>query len=329
MFIKIYLSVLVVLLTSGFVCRAQNSQYVIVIHGGAGNISSETLSDFDQVAYYDALNKAVSSGAEMLDNGAAAIDVVTDVVCMLEDNPLFNAGKGAAFTREGANELEAAVMDGKTLNAGAVACIKTIKNPVAAALKVMKNSSCVFMVGPGADAFAKMQGLKTVDNSYFFTFDRWNEFRNSKQREMETERALMNLKGTVGCVCLDKYGNVASATSTGGTSGKRPGRVGDTPIIGAGTYADNSTCAVSCAGFGEAILVNGLAREVSLLMKYKGYSLDKASSEAIQILNKPKRDAALIAVDAKGNFSIKFNTPGMFRAYKTSSGLFKVQLFEN
>ncbi len=300
---------------------------VIVIHGGAGNISTSTLTSYDEISYKEELDKTIEAGYEMLNSGASAVDVCANVVAMMENSPLFNAGKGAAFTREGHNELEAAIMDGSNLHAGAIAYVKTVKNPILGALKVMTNSSAVLMVGEPAENFCKLQGLKMVDNSYFFSFDRWNDFRNLKQREIQTEQSLMKLKGTVGCVCLDKYGNIASATSTGGTNMKRSGRIGDSPLIGLGTYADNNSCAISCAGHGEVIITHCLASTVSNLIKYKKLSLEEACEIAIKSF-KQDQEAALIAVDKYGHYSIKFNTIGMFRAFKTYKGEKEVKLFD-
>jgi L-asparaginase / beta-aspartyl-peptidase len=325
---KISLLAILILVVSNV--AAQRQDYVIVIHGGAGNIQKEYLSVYDEISYYSLLSDILDIGAEMLENGATSVDVVAKVISLMEDSPLFNAGKGATFNRDGNNELEAAIMDGKTLAAGAVAGVTDIKNPILAAQKILSTSVHTFMVGNGASAYARLQGLKIVDNSYFFTFQRWTDFQSAKQREMEREKDLMKMKGTVGCVALDKYGNLAAGTSTGGLPMKRAGRVGDSPLIGIGTYANNKTCAVSCAGSGEAIIKNTVAYDISALIEYKGLTLDKATDYVVNTkMKQTGGDLGVIAIDRNGNISIKFNTSGMFRAYKNSNKQREVLIYGN
>jgi beta-aspartyl-peptidase (threonine type) len=246
---------------------------------------------------------------------------------MMEDCPLFNAGKGAVFNAEGKNEMDAAIMDGKTGLAGAVAGVTTIRNPITAARAVMAKSEHVMLAGKGAETFATEQGLAIVSPEYFFTQSRWDAYLKAKANADSID-ALDKKHGTVGCVALDKYGNLAAATSTGGMMLKKYGRIGDSPIIGAGTYADNNTCAVSTTGHGEFFIRNVVAYDISALMKYKGLSLIQAANEVIMIkLKNQGGDGGIIAVDKNGNIAMPFNTSGMFRGFIKSGGEMKVAMF--
>lgn len=298
----------------------------IVIHGGAGVMKKERMSEERQAEYIKTLNIALDKGDKMLKTGASAVDVVTSVIHILEDSPLFNAGKGAVFTHEEKVELDASIMEGKTLNAGAVAGVTDIKNPISAAKEVMYNSKHVFLSGKGASEFARESDLEMVPNSYFHTKARLESVRKLIQRERKAKEN--DNIGTVGCVVLDKQGNLAAGTSTGGMTNKKYGRIGDAPIIGAGTYANNSTCAVSCTGHGEYYIRLGFARDVSALMEYKGLEVEEACKEEIRKLTKLGGTGGVIALDRKGNVAMEFNTSGMFRAYINSKGAREVAIFE-
>ena len=294
----------------------EDGGFVLVIHGGAGTILKENMSDEKEQQIKIKLQEALQVGSEILKNGGSSLDAVTETICVLEDSPLFNAGKGAVFTAEGVNEMDASIMDGSDLNAGAVAGVRTIKNPIRAARAVMEASPHVLLSGAGADTFALLEGLVIVDPEYFFTKNRWESFQKVKAKKEQGEK-----HGTVGAVALDKHGNLAVATSTGGMTYKMKGRVGDSPIIGAGTYADNKTCAVSATGHGEFFMRNVVAYDISALMKYKGLSLSEAADEVIQQkLKSIGGDGGIIAVDKNGNFTMTFNTAGMYRGFITSEG---------
>jgi len=325
MLMKISTTLLLILICSVYSCenielKDKNPQWVIVIHGGAGTILKSDMSDEMEAAYKQKLSEALELGSEILRNGGSSLDAVSTAINCMEDSPLFNAGKGSVFTAEGKNEMDASIMDGATLNAGAVAGIKTIKNPVLAARKVMENSPHVMLTGEGADEFAKNQGLEIVDSSYFFTERRWESFK----------RANKNKFGTVGAVALDMNGNLAAATSTGGMTNKMKGRVGDSPIIGAGTYADNKACAVSATGHGEYFIRNVVAYDINALMKYSGVSLKEAATYVImKKLKEQGAEGGIIAVDKAGNFVTIFNTAGMYRAYQNSNGYKQIAIFNN
>jgi len=296
--------------------------YVIVIHGGAGNVSPEYIREELQNQYIDALGMALDRGKQVLENGGSGIDAVEQVIRVMEDSPLFNAGKGAVFTHEGKNEMDASIMDGLTLNAGAVASVGDIKNPISAARMVMDNSEHVMLFGGGASRFAREQGLEIVDSSYFYTERRWK----SLQRILE--RDSVEKYSTVGCVVMDTEGNLAAGTSTGGMTNKKFGRVGDSPIIGAGTYANNRTCAISATGHGEYFIRYTVAHDISTLMEYKGLSLEKAAHTVIhEKLNPLDGKGGVIGIDSKGNIVMEFNTTGMFRGYVTASGKKEIALF--
>ena len=318
--------------------------FVLVIHGGAGTITRQNMTEQNERAYKLSLEKALRAGYEILNSGGSSLDAVEATVKILEDNPLFNAGKGAVFTHEGKIELDAAIMNGKNLAAGSMAGVTIIKNPVSGARAVMEKSGHVMLIGKGAEAFAAEQGLDIVDPSYFYTQSRWDSLQNLiKQDSIKNKINKVNTKtlveeaknndskfGTVGAVALDVQGNLAAATSTGGMSNKKYGRVGDVPIIGAGTYANNATCAISCTGWGEFFIRLVVAKSVSDLMEYKNLSLQKAAEE--MIMKKVPQlggDGGLIAVDKKGNFAMPFNTAGMYRGYIRSDGKAVVKIYRD
>lgn len=297
-----------------------SQNYTIVIHGGAGNVDPN-MPDSLQQLFLATLDSALNIGSTTLNSGGTALDAVEKVVNYLEDCPLYNAGKGAVFTWDGKNELDASIMDGSMLKAGAVAGVSRIKNPITAARKVMEVSPHVMLSGPGADEFAKTMGLEMVDNEYFKTDKRYAEFEKAKQHY------LSNKMGTVGCVVYDGKGNLAAGTSTGGMTLKRWGRIGDAPIIGAGTYADNATCAVSCTGHGEYFIRLGIARDIAARMEYKQLSLHDAALETLDKLTLMQGTGGFVAVDRLGNPIMRFNTRAMFRGYLKSNGEKKVAIF--
>jgi L-asparaginase / beta-aspartyl-peptidase len=287
-------------------------EWAIVIHGGAGVITRDKITPEQDKEYREALTAAISEGEKILKNGGAALDAVEASVRYMEDSPLFNAGKGAVFTHDGKNELDAAIMDGSNLAAGSVTCVTDIRNPISAARKVMTASPHVMLSGAGASQFAKEQGLEIVPPGYFYTERRYREL----QAALEKDKL-----GTVGCCALDKNGNLAAATSTGGMTNKKYNRIGDAPIIGAGTYANNATCAVSATGHGEFFIRYTVAHDISALMEYKGLSLAEASSMVVNDkLVKAGGSGGVICVDKWGNVSMPFNSEGMFRGYSTSEG---------
>ena len=306
-------------------CLMLNAQttgkYVLVIHGGAGGMD-ENLPDSLKQEYLSSLNKALEIGEKILSNNGTSTDAVEKVINYLEDNPLFNAGKGAVLTAEGIAEMDAAIMNGKDLSCGSVTGIKTIKNPISLARAVMEKSDHVFLACEGAEKFAKEVGFKSVNPKYFIIENRYDKWLKEKN-EIKKKK-----KGTVGAVALDKFGNLAAATSTGGMSMKKHGRVGDVPIIGAGTYANNKTCAVSCTGWGEKFIRNTVAFNVSAMVEYKGMSLNDAANEMIHNRLNPN-DGGLIAVDKDGNFTLQYNTKSMLRGFVTSDGKSEAKIWEN
>jgi len=317
------------LLLSGFLFFPKSSakpEYAIVIHGGAGTILKESVSAEKEMQYRITLQNALLVGDSILKNGGNSLDAVEMTIHVLENSPLFNAGKGAVFTHSGKNELDASIMWGKDLNAGAVAGVRDIKNPISAARKVMENSEHVMLSGKGASEFAKSQGIELVDSSYFFTQKRWDYLQKILKKEKEMSQN--DRHGTVGCVALDKNGNLAAGTSTGGMTNKRFGRIGDSPVIGAGTYADNATCAISCTGHGEFFIRLGVAKDISSMMEYQKLSLEQASEKIIEKLTKIGGTGGLIGLDRNGNISMKMNTSGMFRGYLTSKGKMEVLIFQ-
>jgi L-asparaginase / beta-aspartyl-peptidase len=296
----------------------KSRKYTIVIHGGAGTIS-KSLPDSVKNSYIDVLNHALQIGQKILENGGTSLDAVEKVIRYFENDSKFNAGLGAVYTSLGTHELDAAVMDGKDLSTGAVTVVRHIKHPISLARIVMEKSRHVLFAGRGAEEFALQQGVQLVPNNYFDTPERYEQWKVANNLE--------NVHGTVGCVALDSYGNLAAGTSTGGLTNKMPGRVGDSPLINDGTYANNKTCAVSCTGTGELFIRNTVAFNVSALMEYKGYTLKQAADEMIYNRLKPG-DGGLIAVDKDGNYTTPFNTSGMFRGVATSSGVFEVSIWK-
>ena len=289
-------------------------------------MSKEKMTEEKQKNYMAKITEALELGEKMLKEGAEAVDVVVKVINVLEDSPLFNAGKGAVFTHDEKVELDASIMEGLTLNAGAVAGVMDIKNPINAAREVMLNSEHVFLSGKGASAFAKKQNLEIVPNKYFYTDSRYESLKQLKKRERERTR--QDNTGTVGCAVLDTNGNLCAGTSTGGMTNKKYGRIGDAPVIGAGTYANNKTCAVSCTGHGEYYIRLSFARDVSALMEYKNLGVEDACREEIKKLSELNGTGGVIAVDANGNIAMEFNTGGMFRGYIKSSGEKEVAIFK-
>jgi len=303
--------------------HAQRPGYVLVIHGGAGNITPERITPEKQGLYELKLLEALAAGEKVLASGGSALDAVVAAIQLMEECPLFNAGKGAVFNAEGKNELDASIMDGKTLKAGAVAGVMTIKSPVEAARRVMDSSAHVMLAGRGAEEFARIQGLEMVDPSYFYTEESWQEYLRVKAKMEKDGR-----KGTVGAVALDQNGNLAAATSTGGMVYKKYGRIGDSPIIGAGTYANNESCAVSCTGHGEYFIRNSVAFDVSARMLYLDETLEKAAGYIInEKLKSMGANGGLIALDKDGNLSMPFNTSGMFRGYVKKGEMPRVFIF--
>jgi len=292
--------------------QSHRSDWAIAVHGGAGVITREKLTPDKEALYRAAMQQALDTGSAVLARGGSSLDAVEKTIRILEDCPLFNAGKGAVFTHEGRNELDASIMDGSNLAAGAVTCVTDIKNPISAARRVMTASPHVLLSGQGASEFAREQGLEIVDPSYFYTEERYQQLREALDKDKH---------GTVGCVALDKSGNLAAGTSTGGMTDKRYNRIGDTPIIGAGTYANNNTCAVSSTGHGEFFIRYTVAHDISALMEYKGLSLDSAARLVVkEKLVKAGGSGGVICVDKNGNISMPFNSEGMFRGYATSDG---------
>lgn len=298
-------------------------RFAIAIHGGAGVIDKGG-PEAERDSYTLSLERALRHGRDRLAAGDSALDVVESVVRMLEDDPNFNAGKGAVFTEDGRHELDASIMDGKNLACGAVAAVRTVKNPISLARAVMERTKHVMLASDGAEQFATIAGVERVDPSYFDTDKRkkaLEKFLENRKREQERSR------GTVGCVALDTSGNLAAATSTGGMTGKRFGRIGDSPVIGAGTYADNKTCAVSCTGTGEEFIRHVVAYQVSALMRYAGMSVDKAARTVIFERLQPD-DGGLIAVSRTGEISMPYSSSGMFRGAADSTGRFGVAIWE-
>lgn len=303
----------------------------IAIHGGAGTLLKTNISREQETEYKKALQASLDAGYETLSNGDSAVDAVEMAVTNLENNHLFNAGKGSVFTADGKHEMDAAIMDGSNLEAGSVSSISGIKNPIQLAKLVMLKSDHVFLSGKGAEDFARSVDSEFKDEAYFydeFRYQQWQEIKDSDKFQLDHTTTKDEKFGTVGAVALDKFGNIAAATSTGGMTNKRFGRVGDSPIIGSGTYANNQTCAVSCTGSGEYFIRGVVAYDVSCLMEYKNLGLQEACKEVVQIrLKKLGGDGGLIAIDRQGNIALEFNTEGMYRGSRTASGLNEVQIY--
>jgi beta-aspartyl-peptidase (threonine type) len=314
------------------------STFTIAIHGGAGTILKEDMTPELEKAYTDALNEALDAGYAVLERGGSALNAVKAACIVLEDNILFNAGRGSVFTKQGLHEMDAAIMDGASLDAGAVAGVRNVRNPIQLAIEVMQQSNHVFLSGQGANDFAIQQGIKLEQDDYFysqFRYDQWKAVKDTDDYVMdhqhESKEELMRDKkfGTVGAVACDGNGNIAAATSTGGMTNKKWGRIGDSPIIGAGTYANNATCAISCTGHGELFIRSVAAYDVSCLMEYKGLSLQEAMD--IVVHDKLMRiggEGGMIGVDAEGNFAMPFNSAGMYRGVRSSGGVYKVSIYK-
>lgn len=294
----------------------------LIIHGGAGTITRDKMTPEKETEYITKLKKVLQTGYAILQEGGTSLDAVEASIRIMEDSPLFNAGKGAVFTGAGANELDASIMAGETGQAGAVAGVMEIKNPISAARKVMEETWHVLLAGAGADAFAKEQGLEIVPNSYFHTERRFKSLLKAKENEIEKH-------GTVGCVALDKNGNLAAGTSTGGLTNKRWGRVGDSPIVGAGTYADNSTCGVSGTGQGEYFIRGSVAYDIAAQMEYEKKSVQAAAQAVIDKLTSRGGTGGVIAMDSKGNIAMPFNTAGMYRGYYLNVSELTVKIYND
>ncbi|WP_242157142.1 isoaspartyl peptidase/L-asparaginase family protein [Aestuariivivens sediminis] len=317
------------------------SKFSIIIHGGAGTIMKKYMTPEKEAAYRQKLEEAIRIGHAILKNGGTSLDAVEKTINVLENSPLFNAGKGAVFTHEGTNEHDASIMDGKTLNAGASAGTSIVKNPITLARAIMEDSPHVMLSGSGAESFAQEQGLAIVDPHYFYTEKRYQALQKLKDKAIS--KSEFNIKdsfynrdindskfGTVGCVALDKHGNLAAGTSTGGMTDKRWGRIGDSPIIGAGTYANNNTCAVSCTGWGEFFIRGVVAYDISALMEYKELTVQEATKEVIQSkLTKLGGTGGVIAIDKNGNLAMEFNTDGMYRATMNDKDDLYIGLYKN
>ncbi|KXK04818.1 MAG: asparaginase [Acidobacteria bacterium OLB17] len=331
----------------------QSPRIGFIIHGGAGVIRRGSLSPEREKQYRDKLAEVVMAGYKALQEGKTSLDAVEIAIRMMEDDPLFNAGKGAVFNADGKNELDASIMNGKDLSAGAVAGVHHVKNPITLARAVMEKSPHVMMIGDGAEKFAKEQGVELVDEKYFFTQSRWDSLQRVKKEEEEKKKKdagekpaappakpsvaempasqePQNRFGTVGAVALDKYGNIAAGTSTGGMTNKKFGRVGDSPIIGAGTYANNATCGVSGTGWGEYFIRLGVARDISSLMEYRAMPIQAAADLVIHTkLQNAGGDGGVIAMDKFGNMAISFNSEGMYRAYIDKDGKPVVKIYKD
>jgi beta-aspartyl-peptidase (threonine type) len=319
----------------------KQNEFAIIIHGGAGTILKKNLSDEKEKAYKVKLEQAIRTGYTILKDGGTSQEAVVKTIQVMEESPLFNAGKGAVFTHEETNELDASFMDGKTLNAGAVAGVMNVKSPIELAVKIMTDSDHVMLSGKGASLFAKEKGLEIVDPAYFYTEKRFNSLQNIKDKEKTAvapddkkaafyDADIKNSKfGTVGCVALDKDGNIAAGTSTGGMTNKRWGRIGDAPIIGSGTYANNKTCGVSSTGWGEYFIRSQVAYDISAQMEYQQKTLKEATADVIQNkLTKLGGTGGVVALDKNGNMSFEFNTAGMYRASMDDKGELIVKIYK-
>lgn len=312
--------------------------FTIVVHGGAGTILKEDMTPELEKAYQEGLQQALDASYAVLEKGGTAVNAVKAAIVVLEDNVLFNAGRGSVFTKKGLQEMDAAIMDGSDLSAGAVAAVRNVRNPIELATEVMRNSNHVFLSGKGANDFAIKQGIKLEPDEYFFSqfrYDQWKAIRDSDNYSLDhTNHQLEELMrdkkfGTVGAVACDIHGNIAGATSTGGMTNKKYGRIGDSPLIGSGTYANNKTCAISCTGHGEMFIRTVASYDVSCLMEYQGYSLQEAMEIVVHDkLIKLQGEGGMIGVDAKGNAAMVFNSAGMYRGVKNSTGRNEVLIYK-
>ncbi|MBS1608360.1 MAG: isoaspartyl peptidase/L-asparaginase [Bacteroidetes bacterium] len=314
------------------------STITLAIHGGAGTILKEDMTSELERAYLTGLQNALDAGYAVLSKGGSAVNAVKAATVALEDNILFNAGRGSVFTKKGLQEMDAAIMEGSFLDAGAVAGVRNVRNPIELAMEVMQHSNHVFLSGKGANDFAIRQGIKLEPDEYFFSqfrYDQWKLVRDSDNylldhTRQEMEDLMRNRKfGTVGAVACDSNGNIAAATSTGGMTNKKYGRIGDSPLIGCGTYANNKTCAISCTGHGEPFIRAVAAYDVSCLMEYKGLNLQDAMDIVVNDkLVKLEGEGGMIGVDAKGNAALLFNSAGMYRGFKNSNGYSEVAIYK-
>ena len=319
------------------------STYTLVIHGGAGTILKQDMTDEKEAAYRKALQEALDTGYTLLEKGGTAIAAVLAATMSLEDNNLFNAGKGSVFAKDGSQEMDASIMDGRNLMAGAVSAVRNIRNPVELAYTIMTKSQHVMMTGQGACDFAKLNGIQTEPDEYFyseFRHNQWKQMQDSDETALDHNVVVKDASfakateenkkfGTVGAAALDIHGNIAAATSTGGMTNKQFGRVGDSPIIGAGTYANNKTCAISCTGHGEPFIRAVTAYDVSCLMEYKGLSLEEAMNIVVHNkLMKIDGEGGMIGVDAKGNAAMIFNSDGMYRGLRSSAGQNEIAIYK-
>lgn len=312
--------------------------FTIVVHGGAGTILKEDMTPELEKAYQEGLQQALDASYAVLEKGGTAVNAVKAAIVVLEDNVLFNAGRGSVFTKKGLQEMDAAIMDGTDLSAGAVAAVRNVRNPIELATEVMRNSNHVFLSGKGANDFAIKQGIKLEPDEYFFSqfrYDQWKAIRDSDNYSLDhtnhhLEELMRDKKfGTVGAVACDIHGNIAGATSTGGMTNKKYGRIGDSPLIGSGTYANNKTCAISCTGHGEMFIRTVASYDVSCLMEYQGYSLQEAMEMVVHDkLMKLQGEGGMIGVDAKGNAAMVFNSAGMYRGVKNSTGRNEVLIYK-
>ena len=333
---------------AGAQAKSAAPPFALVIHGGAGTMRRETMTPVMEKAYRDTLTIALRRGYDILARGGSSLDAVEAVIRIMEDSPLFNAGKGAVFTSAGTNELDASMMDGRTLAAGAVAAVQRVRNPISLARLVMEKSPHVMMVGAGAEEFARLQGVEQVAPHYFWTERRWKQYEDAKRAADSARTGGSRLQpslgsgrgnepgegehkfGTVGAVALDKAGNLAAGTSTGGTSMKRFGRVGDAPIIGAGTYANNASCAVSATGDGEFFIRNNVAADICARVRYTGVSIHRAADDVVmKVLVAQRGGGGVIAMDPKGNIATPFNTSGMYRGWVSADGKIVVKIFRD
>lgn len=313
--------------------QKSDRKIALAIHGGAGTLMKGMMTQEKEAIYKSALRDSLERAYEALQAGRSAVDAVELAVCILEDSPLFNAGKGSVFTADGTHEMDAAIMDGKSLKAGAISLVNGIKNPIALARDVMDQSEHVFLAGKGAMKFAEKLGYPLENDDYFhddFRYQQWQEIRHTDHFQLDHSASKDSKFGTVGAVACDLNGNIAAATSTGGMTNKRYGRIGDSPIIGSGNYANNETCAVSCTGSGEYFIRGVVGYDLSCLMEYKSLSLEEAANEVIhQRLIRLGGDGGLIAVDRAGNITMPFNTEGMYRAAKDSDDLFEISIYKD
>ena len=315
---------LLMLLYLFYSCNSNKVEFAIVIHGGAGTILKKNMSDEMELAYKLKLEEAINAGYNILEKNGSSKDAVEQTIKILENSELFNAGKGSVLSNKGVVEMDASIMNGQNLNAGAISGIKTIKNPISAARLVMEKSEHVFLSGEGAEEFAKLQGLDIIDNEYFITETRLKSLLNAKKRDSIKD----NKFGTVGCVAIDKFGNITSGTSTGGMTNKKWNRIGDVPIIGAGTYANNNTCGISSTGWGEYFIRNVVAYDISSQIEYKKISIDLAAKNTLKKVKDLGGNGGVIGIDKNGNILMDFNTEGMYRGYKKSDGESEISIYK-